>query len=1069
MKNIYRILFFISSVVLSDSCSYHVAGIEKGFKLPPDTIQTSIYWYWLSDNISKEGVIKDLQAMKKVGINRAFIGNIGLDPNNPPYGKVKLFSNEWWDIMRTTLKTAGELGIEIGIFNGPGWSQSGGPWVKPEQSMRYLISSQVTIQGGKEVILKLEKPISEFQDIRVIAFKAPQQLNTPSPKLSSSPLLADLDLLTNTDTIRAVNFDAKGQQQIDIDFPVEYKAQSLTIYPALHSMVSNVTLQIKEDTGYKTIRQFDINRGNDALNVGFSPYAPAAVSFHEVKATSFRLLFDHYSTGSGVTELVLSPLPKVEKYAEKTLAKMFQSPLPYWQEYQWPVQEKVTDAGTLINPKEVLDISAFMQADGTLKWNAPEGNWVIMRTGMTPTKVTNSPASPEGIGLEIDKMSKEHIAYHFDSFMGEIIRRVPKEDRKSWKVVVQDSYETGGQNWTDALIDSFKSTYHYDPLPYLPVFKGNVVGSQDQSDRFLWDMRRFIADKVAYNYVGGLREVCHQHGLTTWLENYGHWGFPGEFLQYGGQSDEVGGEFWSEGDLGNIENRAASSSAHIYGKVKVSAESETAGGQAFGRYPADMKQRTDRFFTEGINNTLLHVYIQQPDDRKPGISAWFGNEFNRNNTWFYDMDLFTLYLKRCNFMLQQGKYVADVAYFIGEDAPKMTGVQDPALPKGFSFDYINAEVIENRLSVKNGRFVLPDGMNYKVLVLPKLETMRPELLEKITALVKEGGIVLGPKPIRTPGLRDYPEADNKLNTLAATLWGNIDTGTIKTHAYGKGMVMDRMSLEEVFSTLKILPDFNLPKGEEALFIHRKINDGDIYFLSNQKAEKISIHPTFRIQDELPELWDATTGVMRPLPQFTKDGETIQVPIELEAYESAFILFRKPKTPSKNKALLNYPLLISSEEITTPWTVNFDTLTGGPAAPVTFNKLTDWSQSNDPRIKYYSGTAVYHNTFSLAKLTKGEHIQLNTGKVIAIAKVKINGKYVGGLWTPPYSLDITDVIKEGNNEIEISVVNTWVNRLIGDSFLAESQRRTWSIMKDYDQKSKVVPAGLSGPVMIQRNR
>jgi hypothetical protein len=281
------------------------------------------------------------------------------------------------------------------------------------------------------------------------------------------------------------------------------------------------------------------------------------------------------------------------------------------------------------------------------------------------------------------------------------------------------------------------------------------------------------------------------------------------------------------------------------------------------------------------------------------------------------------------------------------------------------------------------------------------------------------------------------------------------------------MIMDGMSLEEVFSALKTLPDFNLPKDEEALFIHRKINDGDLYFLSNQKPEKIHIHPTFRIQDELPELWDATTGIIRPLPQFTKDGEAIEVPIELEAYESAFIVFRKAK--SEKKSALNYPPLISSEEITTPWTVNFDTLMGGPAAPVIFNKLTDWSQSNDPQIKYYSGTAVYHNTFSLAKLTKGEHIQLNTGKVIAIAKVKVNGKYVGGLWTPPYSLDITDAIKEGKNEIEISVVNTWVNRLIGDSFLSEDKRKTWSIMKDYDQKSKLVPAGLLGPVMIERNR
>jgi hypothetical protein len=1061
MKNIYRILFL---VMFSIACSnsHYITGVDKAFKSPPATVQTSVYWYWLSDNISKEGVIKDLQAMKRVGINRAFIGNIGLDPNNPPYGKVKFLSDEWWDIMHTTLKTAGELGIEIGIFNGPGWSQSGGPWVKPEQAMRYLISSQVTVEGGKEVTLKLEKPISPFQDVRVIAFKVPQ--STPfSPVLSSLPQLADIGLLINADTIKALNFDPKGQQQIDIDFPAAYKAQSLTIYPALHGMVSNVTLQVKEDTGYRTIKQFDINRGNDALNVGFSPYAPAAVSFREVTATSFRLIFDHYSNGSGITELVLSPMPKVEKYAEKTLAKMFPTPLPYWQEYQWPVQEKVTDAGTLINPKEVLDISSFMQVDGQLKWNAPSGNWVIMRTGMTPTNVTNSPASPEGRGLETDKMSKEHIASHFNAFMGEILRRIPKEDRTSWKVVVQDSYETGGQNWTDGLIDSFKAVYHYDPLPYLPVFKGNVVGSQDQSDRFLWDVRRLIADKVAYSYVGGLREVSHQNGLTTWLENYGHWGFPGEFLQYGGQSDEVGGEFWSEGDLGNIENRAASSSAHIYGKVKVSAESETAGGNPFGRYPANMKQRTDRFFTEGINNTLLHVYIQQPDDRRPGVSTWFGSEFNRNNIWFNDMDLFLQYIKRCNFMLQQGTYVADVAYFIGEDAPKMTGVQDPALPKGYSFDYINAEVIKNRLSVKDGRFVLPDGMSYKVLVLPKLETMRPELLEKIASLVEQGGVVLGPKPLRSPSLQNYPEADNKLNTLASALWN-----ASKMHTYGKGMIMDGMSLEEVFSALKILPDFYLPEKEEALFIHRKIDGGNIYFISNQKAEKITIHPKFRILNEFPYLYDATTGATRPLPVFTNEKGIIQIPLEMAANESAFIVFKNKHSSEDNKTSKNYPALVYSNEITTPWTVNFDTLTGGPAASVTFDKLTDWSKNSDPHIKYYSGTAVYHNTFSLSKLSIGQHVQLNTGKFIAIAKVKINGKYVGGLWTPPYALDITDAIHEGNNEIEISVVNTWVNRLIGDSFLPESERKTWSATKIYDEKSTLVPAGLLGPVMIEVN-
>ena len=438
---------------------------------------------------------------------------------------------------------------------------------------------------------------------------------------------------------------------------------------------------------------------------------------------------------------------------------MFQTPLPYWNSYMWPVQPELEDKSLAIDPLNVLDLTDKISADGILSWDVPEGDWVIIDAGMTTTGVVNEPATPEGTGLEADKMSKKHIAYHFDSFLGEILRKIPPEDRKSWKVVVEDSYERGGQNWTDGFIEDFTATYGYDPVPYIPVLRGYVVGTRAISDRFLWDLRRLVADKIARDYVGGLREISHKNGLTTWLENYGHWGFPAEFLQYGGQSDEVGGEFWSEGDLGNIENRAASSCAHIYGKRKVSAESFTCGGAPFSRYPGMMKQRGDRFFCEGINNTLLHVFIHQPGDIPPGVNAWFGNEFNRLNTWFSQMDTFISYLKRANFMLQQGTYQADVAYYIGEDVPKMTGICDPPLPSGYSFDYINSEVIMNRMSVKDGKLTLPDGMSYRILVLPRLNSMRPELLRKITELVKHGGIILGPAPNRSPSLQNYPDCD----------------------------------------------------------------------------------------------------------------------------------------------------------------------------------------------------------------------------------------------------------------------------------------------------------------------
>ena len=728
-KPLFKTLLCLSLLMPFTGNGQERNALESGFMNPAEKVQTSVYWYWISGNISEEGVKKDLYSMKEAGINRAFIGNIGLEGIHTPYKTVPFYSEEWWKILHAALKTATELGIEIGIFNSPGWSQSGGPWVKPEQAMRYLASVKAEVSGGKQVEVVLAKPDKDFQDVKVIAFpsvgKKAARLSVANAKVTSAMPLQNLNSLIDGDKETAVLFTEKSEKPVAIDFraDVPFTLRSLQIFPARQPIQANARLWVKENGAYRMLSEFKLDRFNANLNVGFDPYAPVVVSVPATTASEFRLELANVGPGMGLSEVEFSSLPAVERYPEKTLAKMFQTPLPYWHEYQWPVQPETDDPSLVIDPGKVLDISAFLQGD-RLVWKAPAGEWTILRTGMLPTGVTNSPADPEATGLEIDKMSRKHVKAHFEAFMGEIYRRIPAEDRACWKVVVQDSYETGGQNFTDDFLSEFQARYGYDPLPFLPVYEGYVVKSEDQSDRFLWDLRRLVADKIAYDYVGGLRDVCHKYGLTTWLENYGHWGFPGEFLQYGGQSDEIGGEFWSFGDLGNIENRAASSCGHIYGKQKISAESFTSGGTPFSCYPAMMKQRGDRFFTEGINNTLLHVYISQPsEEREPGMNAWFSSEFNRLNTWYPQMDLFTSYLKRVNYMLQQGLNIADVAYFIGEDAPKMTGIVDPELPKGYQFDYINAEVIERDLFVKDGLLTLPHGTQYRILVLPKLETM----------------------------------------------------------------------------------------------------------------------------------------------------------------------------------------------------------------------------------------------------------------------------------------------------------------------------------------------------------
>lgn len=1009
--------------------------VQHAFTEVPDSVRLAVYWYWISDNISKEGVIADLESMKEAGINRAFIGNIGLDEME--YGPHKILSDEWWEITRAALKRAGELDIEIGIFNSPGWSQSGGPWVEQGQSMRYLASSYIDVKGPSQFSDPLPEIGGNAQEVRVIAYPLPET-QYPAGRWTVEKM--------------------HGQEVVlDMKMPAGAKARSLSV-DVDRSTHTFGELYVKEGEDYRLLRKVEIDRSNTGLGVGFIPLPPVVISIPESFATEYR--FKIAAPGRAIMEVTLSSEPIVERWPEKTFAKMFQTPLPMWDAYLWDAQPDI-DPLLAVDPAAVIDISPRFK-NGILEWEVPEGNWRILRTGMLPTGVTNAPASPEGRGLETDKMSKAHIAAHFNAFIGEILRRIPPEDRRTFKVVVQDSYETGGQNWTDDMAERFENVYGYDPVPFLPVLYGTVVGSPDMSDRFLWDLRRLVADRVSYDYVGGLREESAKHGLKTWLENYGHWGFPGEFLQYGGQSDEVAGEYWSEGTLGDIENRAASSAAHIHGKRDVWAECFTAAGNSFGRYPYLMKQRGDRFFTEGINSVLLHVFIHQPyEDRFPGMNAWFGNEFNRNNTWYGQMHVFMDYLKRNSFILKQGSYVADVAYFIGEDTPKMTGVCDPVLPRGYSFDYINGEVLHKYSRVKDGKLVLNSGMEYSVLVLPRLTTMRPEMLERISEMVREGLVVLGPAPVTSPSLSGWPSADEKVARLAGDLWhGVTSTSYAKV---GKGYVFgEDCSLEDVFAVLDISPDFDARTGDNILFIHRSLDGGDVYLISNQEERKVSFEASFRTQYGKPKLWDAITGEVRYLPSYTEADGRVSLNLELEPYGSYFVVFRGSKG-SGNGAGGNFPKAERLAGIEGPWTVTFDGIVA-PDAPVMFDRLTDWTTSSDPAVRYFSGTATYETTFTVTTLPEKE-TYIDLGDIMVMGKVWINGEYAGGAWTYPYRVNISDLLKEGENTLTVEVANNWKNRLVGDQLLPEGERKTWTPVNPWTADSDLQSSGLMGPVTI----
>ncbi|MDR3229243.1 MAG: hypothetical protein LBT53_07535 [Puniceicoccales bacterium] len=1092
LKNIFRAALAVAFAAALAACpatdlsaetaaaGADAAKLEAGFDTAKTSVRTGTYWYWITDNATRESVAADLRAMKRAGINRVFIAHVG--DMGVPSGKATMFTDEWRGVLRTALKTAGELDIEVGLFNCPGWTQSGGPWVQPSQAMRFLNASETRVVGPRKFSAKLTPPSGHFQDVKVLAFPArhadsenlflktganillSENIKTAGQGERTSDRRAAVPLRELPLPLRLPN----GQSHIELVLPASASARSLFIYPA-NTLYTRCELQVKTSGGdFRTIKNFLIRRVDGRAIVGFAPQSPAVICFPETTGSVFRIVFRGTGHGSAIAKIVLSPLPAPERYAEKSLGKLFrkmsQHEYALWGEYMWDAQSPET--ALCAQPEQVLDLSEKLSADGTLNWDVPAGDWVILRTGMTPTGVTNAPVSREGRGLEVDKMNRERIQEHFDAYLGKLLAEIPAEERKAWTTVVVDSYETGGQNFTDGMIEKFKQQYGYDPVPFLPVFSAYVVGSPDRSDRFLWDVRRMVADKIAHDYVGGLTAAAHKHGLKTWLENYGHWGFPGEFLSYGAEADMVGGEFWAEDDH-IFEGRAAASCAHIYGKNKVSAESFTSVGKHYHYHPGMLKRVGDWGFTEGINDTVLHVYIGQArENERPGTDAWFAVEFNRNNTWFKHLDLFTDYLKRCNYLLQQGKNVADIAYFIGEDAPKLTGICEPAPPKGYDYDFINAEVLLTA-QVRDGKLVLQHGASYRVLVLPPQETMRPEVLQKIEHLAAAGAVILGAPPSRSPSMKNYPAADIEIKTLATKLWGEKP---VKSRAYEKGTIWVKATLQEVFASLSLPSDCYWDDTTPLRYAHRSVEGvGEVYFIANRSTKAVEVSPVFRVAGLQPELWDAVSGKRRLLPAFSQDKKTTTVPLRLEENESAFIVFAKHGKPLASDVAANFPEHKTVLEIKSPWAVRFesDAIKRGPAESVIFDKLHDWRLNSDPRIRDYSGAAVYTTSFELADVGVGKSLWLDLGKVSAMAKIKVNGHYVGGVWTPPLRLEISQFARAGKNEVEVEVVNTWTNRIVGDRKLPDSERKVVPRHGHWDANSPTQESGLLGPVRLTR--
>ncbi|MDR2473509.1 MAG: glycosyl hydrolase [Tannerella sp.] len=747
-----------------------------------------------------------------------------------------------------------------------------------------------------------------------------------------------------------------------------------------------------------------------------------------------------------------------------------------------------------VNINQIKDLTALLKPDGTIEWDAPENQWIVMRFGARNNGAATRPAPIPGVGFEADKFDTVAMIRHFENFTGKLFDRLgftqSNPSGGGIKTLHIDSWEMGAQNWTAHFRDEFKQRRGYDPQPYYPVYAGFMVGDRETSERFLWDLRQTAQELVKEYHVGFVRRYAQRFGLNVSIEPYDM--NPTADMELASAADIPMAEFWGMPDEFDYKgyNTAwgateASSVAHLIGQPLVPAEAFTAHLDGWRQYPASVKNQGDWAFAAGINRLMYHTFEHQPlpDSLRPGMTMGpYGLHWDRNQTWWYLSKAYHTYVARCQFMLQQGRTVADVLYLAPEmspyvfRAPPSAYVGSNELPdrRGYSFDACPPSLLYDATVASNGDITFPSGATYKILVLPNFKTMRPELLRKLFALVNDGATIVGLPPVKSPSLSNYPACDEEVNSLAAQMWGTIDVLPEKLtfKPTGKGQIVYRRDFAETDypdyeTTSALLRNLTYPDDFNASnplrYTHRTTPDAEIYFVSNPTGNDVSLEASFRVTGKSPEIWHPVTGERRNLPQYTSQKTTTSIKLKFSPYESYFIVFKnfadKTVTDTDEENFPSYKIVATLDN---PWEVSFDPKWGGPAK-VTFNKLTDWTLSHDPSVKYYSGTAFYHQKFDLHNI-KGNKYIINLGKVKNIARVTINGKTLATIWTYPWQTDITQAVKEGANDLKIEVVNLWPNRLIGD-MQDGTKRYTYSTFNHYKKESQLLESGLLGPVTI----
>jgi len=817
----------------------------------------------------------------------------------------------------------------------------------------------------------------------------------------------------------------------------------------------------------------------------------------------------------------------IQNWAEKAMYKPlhFSAPdsSPLFEEF--PAEPGEEDA----RAREVVDLTAKLGPAGVLRWKAPPGNWQILRFGCTIGDHSHVSTCSDGWhGYALDVLDAGAFRRYWDAVVEPLIADAGPLAGKTLKYLHTDSWEVEPLNWTPTLRAEFRKRRGYDLLPFMPVLAGRIVDSRAVSDRFLDDFRKTIGDLAIDNHYRIFSERAHQHGLGIHPESGGPHAVPIDAQRCLGMDDAPMSEFWAWswrhriGDTNRFFVKQPASAAHTYGHRLVVAEGFTDIGLHWQESLSEnLKPSFDQALCEGMNLLVWHAFVCSPAEMGiPGQQYFAGTHFNPNSTWWPKAGPFLSYIDRCQFMLQQGRFVADACFYYGDHVPNFAQLKrsDPArvLP-GYDYDVATEEVLRERMSVRDGRIVLPDGMSYRVLVLPERPSISLPVLRRLKQLVEAGATVIGPKPARTHSLTGYPKCDAEVARLAEEVWGKRSRGvpeygsegksqtsrgtaalqlsnTPTLHEFGKGRVIDGMTAREVLLADGVKPDFECRAGDrpEAStlnqasilasrpamvldYIHRTAGDADIYFVANRSNGWEETTCAFRVTGKAPELFDPVKGVVRAVTAYSQSDGRTSLRLRFAPYGSMFVVFRKAAGAAREASLGSAgpagaggtPTLLSgSHEITGPWTVQFDPRWGGPESAV-FDQLVSWSRRPEEGIKYFSGTATYRKTFDLPEALRrpGQHLELDLGEVKNLAEARLNGKDLGILWAMPFRVDVTGAIKPEGNRLEIEVVNFWPNRIIGDQFLPPEKRFTRTNIRKLTKETPLMDSGLLGPVCV----